>query len=379
MTDLAVNNASGQAAWWQEIIDYELITGNAIWRFGLVLLVILLAMAGGRIAQYLLSTYAERRKQQKGVSLVTLCCDSVAKPLYVAFFAAGIFLAKAPLRFDEIKGISPTIDDAWTKVAEAVAAIAFAYALYRLVDVAEYYLNRIVSKTQTKLDDMLVPVVRKSLRVTIAIVAALIISESILGTNVKSLLLSAGVGGIALALAAKDTIANFFGSITIFADRPFQIDELVKINGHYGPVEDVGFRSTRVRTLEGHLVTVPNSVIANSIVENVGRRPFIRRTSNITITYDSGHQKAKRAVEIIKDVLAAVPEANQEPDKPPRVYFSDFNDWSLNIYMSYWVRPPDYWLYHEVNQRVNLEIMKRFEAEKIEFAFPSQTIYLEKQ
>jgi small-conductance mechanosensitive channel len=217
MTDLAADNAGGQATWWQEIIDYELITGNAIWRFGLVLLVILLAMAGGRIAQYLLSAYAERRKQQKGVTLVTLCCDSLAKPVYVAFFAAGIFLAKAPLRFDELKGLSPTIDDAWTKVAEAVAAIAFAYALYRLVDVAEYYLNRIVSKTQTKLDDMLVPVVRKSLRVTIAIVATLIISESILGTNVKSLLLSAGVGGIALALAAKDTIANFFGSITIFA------------------------------------------------------------------------------------------------------------------------------------------------------------------
>jgi MscS family membrane protein len=78
-------------------------------------------------------------------------------------------------------------------------------------------------------------------------------------------------------------------------------------------------------------------------------------------------------------VLATIPEVNEESDKPPRVYFSDFNDWSLNIYMSYWVKPPDYWLYHEVNQRVNLEIMKRFEADKIEFAFPSQTIYLEKQ
>jgi MscS family membrane protein len=76
-------------------------------------------------------------------------------------------------------------------------------------------------------------------------------------------------------------------------------------------------------------------------------------------------------------VLATVPEVNEESDKPP--YFSDFNDWSLNIYMSYWVKPPDYWLYHEVNERVNIEIMKRFEAEKIEFAFPSQTIYLEKQ
>jgi MscS family membrane protein len=220
--------------------------------------------------------------------------------------------------------------------------------------------------------------VRKAMRVTIAIVAVLLISENILGANVKSLLLSAGVGGIAIALAAKETIANFFGSITIFADRPFQMGELVKIEGHFGPVEEVGFRSTRVRTLDGHLVTIPNSVIANSVVENVGQRPFIRRTSNITITYDSGHTKAKKAVEIIKEILAGVPEVNTDTENPPRVFFSDFNDCSLNIYMSYWVKPAEYWLYHEVNQRVNLEMMKRFEAEGIEFAFPTQTLYLKK-
>ncbi len=154
--------------------------------------------------------------------------------------------------------------------------------------------------------------------------------------------------------------------------------ELVKIGDHLGPVEEVGFRSTRIRTLQGHLVTIPNSVITNSSVENIGRRPFIRRTSNITITYDSGHTKAKRAVEIIKEVLAGVQEVNTDPEKPPRVYFSDFNEWSLNIYMSYWVKPADFWLYNKVNEQVHLEIMKRFEAEQIEFAFPSQTLYVKK-
>ena len=190
--------------------------------------------------------------------------------------------------------------------------------------------------------------------------------------------LGAGVGGIAIALAAKDTVANFFGSIAIFADRPFQIDEIIKIGDHCGPVEEVGFRSTKIRTLQGHLVTIPNSVVVNTAVENIGKRPFIRRTSNITITYDAGHKKAARAVEIIKNILADVPEINTNTDRPPRVYFSDFNDWSLNIYMTYWVKPPDYWLYNEVNERVNLEMMKRFEAEQIEFAFPTQTLYVQK-
>ncbi|MFB0525231.1 MAG: mechanosensitive ion channel family protein [Phycisphaerae bacterium] len=369
----------GAADWWQKTINYEIIRGNAVWRFGLVLLVVLATLAAGRILQFSISRYALRLAEKRGENLLTLLLKALANPIYVAIFAAGIFFAKAPLFFHDEQGIRTAISVGWTTIARVVAAIAAAYALYRLVDVIEYYLNRLVGKTETKLDDMLVPVVRKALRVTIAIVAVLLISENILGANVKSLLLSAGVGGIAIALAAKETIANFFGSITIFADRPFQMGELVKIDGHFGPVEEVGFRSTRVRTLEGHLVTIPNSVIANSIMENVGRRPFIRRKSNITITYGSGHTKAKRAVEIIKEILANVPEVNTDPEKPPRVYFNDFNDWSLNIYMSYWVKPADYWLYHEVNQRVNLEMMKRFEAEKIEFAFPTQTLYLKKE
>jgi len=379
MTALVLAQISTLADGWTKTINYEIIRGNEIWRFGLVLLAVLVAMAAGRIVQYSVKSYAQRLAKKKGDSPLAILFAALANPIYVAVFAVGIFLAKVPLFFNDENGIRTTLGDGWTTIARVIAAIAAAYALYRLVDVIEYFLNRLVGKTETKLDDMLVPVVRKAMRVTIAIVAVLLISENILGANVKSLLLSAGVGGIAIALAARETIANFFGSITIFADRPFQMGELIKIEGHFGPVEEVGFRSTRVRTLDGHLVTVPNSVIANSIVENVGQRPFIRRKSNITITYDSGHTKAKRTVEVIKEILAGVPEVNTDPEKLPRVYFSDFNDCSLNIYMSYWVKPADYWLYHEVNQRVNLEMMKRFEAEGIEFAFPTQTLYLKKE
>jgi len=375
----SVTEITGLGDWLTKTINYEIIKGNAIWRFGLVLLVVLAAMATGRIVQFAVKSYAGRRAEKKGEGPLTLLLKALANPIYVGVFAAGVFFAKVPLYFSDETGIRMTISTGWTTLARVILAIATAYGLYRLVDVIEYYLNRLVGKTETKLDDMLVPIVRKALRLTIAIIAVLLISENILGGDkVKSLMLSAGVGGIAVALAAKDTIANFFGSITIFADRPFQMGELVKIGDHLGPVEEVGFRSTRLRTLQGHLVTIPNSVITNSSVENIGRRPFIRRTSNITITYDSGHTKAKRAVEIIKEVLAGVQEVNTNSGTPPRVYFSDFNDWSLNIYMSYWVRPADYWLYQQVNEQVNLEIMKRFEAEQIEFAFPSQTLYVKK-
>ena len=384
---MATSLTSGLLAaggWWQGAVNYEVIEGNAAWRFGLVLLVVLAALAAGRIVQFVLNNYATQTERKKGITLLSLFLKCLSKPAYVGIFALGLYLCKLCLVFEDmaavpaIQGISPAIETGWTRISRAIAALAVAYAIFKLVDIAEYYLLRLTGKTETKLDDMLVPVVRKSLRVTIAIIAAIYIVDNVLEQDVKSIMLGAGVSGIAVALAAKDTIANFFGSITIFADRPFQIDELVKIDGHLGPVEEVGFRSTRVRTLEGHLVTIPNSVIANSIIENVGKRHFIRRTSNITITYDSGHAKANKAVEIIKEILAEVPQLNVDPATPPRVYFNEFNDWSLNIYMSYWGRPADYWLYQQVNERVNLEMMRRFEAEGIEFAFPTQTLYVKK-
>ena len=367
-----------------KIINYELIDGNEIWRFVIVLLIIIIVLAIGRIAQFILAGCSKRNEQKRGLNPVSIFLQSIAKPVSLAFFAIGLFMCKWILVFAEsaappkTPGISASIGNYWIDISKAILAAALAYAIYRLVDIVEFYLLRLTSKTKTKLDDMLVPVIRKSLRVTIVIISVLWIADGILGAQMRTILLSAGVGGIAVALAAKDTIANFFGSITIFADKPFQIEDMIRVGDYYGPVEEVGFRSTKIRTLQGHLVTIPNSVVANSMVENISQRPFIRRTSNITITYDSGHTKAQQAVKIIKEVLELVPEVNWSDEKKPKVYFSDFNDWSLNIYMSYWVKPADYWLFYGINERVNVEIMKQFEDAKIEFAFPTQTLHINK-
>lgn len=369
-----------------EIVNYELVVGNSVWRFVLLLIVVIVSLAIGRILQFVITGYANRRKQKHTESVLVIFMEALSKPINVAVITLGIYLCRLCLVFDDvatkdmIEGIQNNIHLGWTKVVQALIGITFAYALFHLVDVIEYYLNKVVSRTQTKLDDMLVPIVRKSLRITIAIVAILIIAENVFGAdNIKSLILSAGVGGIAIALAAKDTIANFFGSLTIFADRPFQIDELVKISGHTGAIEEVGFRSTKMRTLYGHQITIPNSTIVNSDVENIGRRPFIRRTTEITITYDSGFDKTQKAVEIIKDVLGRVEEINSDPEKMPRVYFSEFGSCSLNIYVTYWVKPADYWMFQEVNERINFEILKRFDDAGIEFAFPTQTLYVKKE
>jgi len=384
------NGMSGTMASIVSIYNYELIKGNPLWRFGVILLVILVSMAVGKIVQFILAGAAAKRKKKASRAVFAIFLHSISKPITIAFLGLGLNICRTFMVFTKTavteqgnitiaEGINPLIGNYWNKISLTLIAFAISFALYKLVDIVDFYMLKLTSKTETKLDDMLVPVIRKSLRVTIAIIAVLWIADGILELNIKAILLSAGVGGIAIALAARDTVANFFGSITIFADRPFQIDELVRIGDYYGPVEEVGFRSTKIRTLEGSLVTVPNSQIANSIVENVGKRPFIRRTSNITITYDSGAAKAERAVEIIHDILKGIPQVNADPANPPRVYFNEFNDWSLNIYMSYWVKPAEWWFFNQINQQVNLEMMKRFESEGIEFAFPTQTMYMKNE
>ena len=106
-----------------------------------------------------------------------------------------------------------------------------------------------------------------------------------------------------MSLAAQDSLKNLFGSITILFDRPFQVGERIVFAGHDGTIEEIGFRSTKVRTLTGHLVTIPNSNIVNDPVENIGKRPFIRRTMNVTITYDTPRDKIEQAAQIIRDIL----------------------------------------------------------------------------
>jgi len=200
------------------------------------------------------------------------------------------------------------------------------------------------------------------------------IFQTVSDRPLTSIIAGLGVGGLAVALAGQDTIRNFFGSLVIVGDKPFEIGDRIVVEGYDGPVESVGFRSTRIRTLEGYLVTIPNAEMVNKVVCNIGKRPHIRHMANITVTYDTPPEKVDLAVAILKEILHD--HEGMHPDFPPRVFFSGFNDCSLSILMIYWYHPPDYWSYMAFTEKVNGEILKRFNDEGIEFAFPTQTIYI---
>jgi MscS family membrane protein len=217
------------------------------------------------------------------------------------------------------------------------------------------------------------------------------------GVSLVPLLTGVGIGGLAIALAARSTLENIFGSFMIFLDKPYQVGQRVNVLGQDGTVESIGLRSTKIRLLTGHLSSIPNEKMAAAEVVNIGRRPHIRRLFNITITYDTPPEKIKRAVEILREILS-VPEAvdpettygtgelaeqkphpNESinvPDWTPRVSFDEFNADSLNILVIYWYHPPVYWDYLDHATWVNTQIVERFNAEGIDFAFPTQTLHL---
>jgi MscS family membrane protein len=246
--------------------------------------------------------------------------------------------------------------------------------IYLFVNVVDARLAQWAKTTDSTIDDILVPLFGKTLRIFTVILAGIIVIQNLTGVKIGPLLASLGIGGIAIALAAKDSIANFFGTLTILFDKPFQVGERIVIDNYDGVVEDVGFRSTRIRLLTGHLVTIPNEKIVNSGLENIGKRPNIRWLTNIGITYNTPPDKIEKAVSIIREIVAD--HEGNHPDFPPRVYFNGFNEWSLNIMMVTWYHPPDYWAFQEWVQRTCLEITGRFSAEAIDFAFPTQTLHL---
>jgi MscS family membrane protein len=215
--------------------------------------------------------------------------------------------------------------------------------------------------------------VGKTLKAFVIVVGGIMVVQNLTGIEIGPLLASLGIGGLAFALAGKDSIANFFGSLTILLDKPFQVGERVIIDSHDGFVEDVGFRSTRLRTLKGSLVSIPNEKIIVSTLENVGRRIHIRWTPTIGITYDTPPAKVARALAILREVLEN--HEGMKPEYPARVHFTGFGDWSLNIGVYAWYHPADFWAYQAWVERISLTIMERFAEEGIEFAFPTQTVY----
>lgn len=216
-------------------------------------------------------------------------------------------------------------------------------------------------------------------------IIVVIVGLSQIGVAIVPLLTGVGIGGIAIALAARSTLENIIASFTIFADKPYRVEDRVKVLDYSGTIESIGIRSTQIRLLSGPLVSIPNEKMATVEIENIQKRPYLRREFNITITYETSPELVEKSVQIIKDILA-IPDnlnGNHHNNKvinninyPPRVFFNKLNSDSLNIYIIYWYFPPVHWEFMKHSEDVNFEIFRRFNEASIDFAYPTQMLHL---
>lgn len=379
---------------WKETVSYLMdfpILGWKAQTLVVSLTVFTLSLVLARYGRHLLRKACRRYVAENRI-IAAAVSRALSNSLGLLFIVTGVAFAITQLGMDRPLDVSAmALENQGAEAADAVTVaerqaplnvpglitalyiVAITYMMYCLVDVPMAFFRRSMESRETKLHETVLPLMGKILRVVILILGGVTIIQTIWTVNFAGLLAGLGVGSLAVALAAQETIRNFFGSVMLVGDRPFEVGERVVVDGHDGPVESVGMRSTRIRTLDGHLVTIPNGELANKSILNIGRRPYIRRLSTIGVTYDTPHEKVERAVEILRDILKD--HEGMDPEFPPRVYFQEFADFSLNILMILWYHPPAYWDFMEFNQRINLEILRRFNEEGIEFAFPSQTLY----
>ncbi len=342
-----------------EILREE-IFDIALWQYSLFALIVLAAVILSKLIDFFLIAKLKKLTAKTRTLLDDLTIEVMRRPLKLAIVMGGIILGL---------GVFHISRETMAQFLGVLIGILVTYTLIKLVDLFAAYLEPKVKMTESKLDDQLLPIIRKILKIFIVAIGTMVILES-LDLRVTGFLAGLGIGGLAFALAAKETLANIFGSIAIFADKPFRVGERIIVDGCDGPVESIGLRSTRIRTLEGSLVTIPNARMAEATINNISQRPTIRNLYTIGITYDSGYDKMKKALEILRDIFKNHPSTANH-----WVYFKEFGSHSLNILVIHWCKYLVFEEFLKATEEINMEIMKHFEEKDIEMAFPTQTLY----
>lgn len=293
--------------------------------------------------------------------------DSIQKPLSFLFIFIGANIAikflDIPTEFKEF--IVPLIKSGF-------AFIIF-WTIYNILTPFSKILNQLTHKFGKELSDDITNFIIKTLKFLVISIGFVAIMN-VWGYNISGFLASLGLVGMALALAAKDTASNLFGSLVIFSDRPFKIGDWIKTPDVEGIVEQIGIRSTKIRTFAQAIVTVPNAVLANSAILNWSRMGKRRIKMNIGLTYSTTQEQMQNIVSQLREMLVQHKEIHQDTIF---IYFTDFQDSSLGIFCYFFTKTTNWGEYMRVREDVNLKIMKIVEDNHASFAFPSRSIYVE--
>jgi MscS family membrane protein len=339
-----------------------------LWQYLSSLLYIFLAFYISKALDAFLTGRVKKWAQKSKTKLDDLMVELMRGPVKIISFVILLHIGMRVYSWPDF------VEEFSSKALKIIVAISITYVLLKAVDVMmRVWRDRTTTPENEQFGRQLLPLISKSLKVFVVVVAALVTSQN-LGLNVTGLIASLSIGGLAVGLAAQDTLANLFGAVAVLVDKPFKVGDRIQLDTVDGTVETIGFRSTRVRNLDGHLVTVPNKAMGNATITNITARPTIRTVMNIGLTYDTPTQKIRRALSILEEVYKQHPKTSDFV-----MSFNKFESSSLNIMVVHWWGDADFKAYLAGIQEMNLTLKERFDAERIEFAFPSQTLYLKQE
>ena len=336
-----------------------------LWQLLASLIYIFLAFYSSKLLDYFIRERVEKWAARTETKLDDLLVNVVRGPVKVVAFVILLHVGMRLYSWPE--GMALFISNA----LKIIVACSITYVLLKAIDtLMGVWRERATTPDNEEFSKQLLPLLSKTFKVFVVVVAVLVTTQN-LGFNVTGLIASLSIGGLAVGLAAQDTLANLFGAVAVLMDKPFKVGDRIQLDAVDGMVELIGFRSTRVRNLDGHLVTIPNKTMGNATITNVSARPNIKTVMNIGVTYDTPAEKVQRAMAILEEILKPHPKTGDLI-----ISFNKFESSSLNILVVHWWNSTDFKAYLLEFQLLNLEIKRRFDAEGISFAFPTQTIFL---
>ncbi len=344
------------------------VFGLKIWQLVGLFIIITIAVLLERLIDLLLRKIARRLLVVKGV-------DKIAKRVILPVTRPTSILIILGVVLILIPGLMLPIElNKYLIIGiKAVVPILITIVVYKMTDLLSDYLMAKAEQTESTLDDQLIPLLRKILKVFIVLIGSLFVLLN-LNVNIIPLLTGLSIGSLALALAAQDTLKNFFGSIMIFVDRPFQIGQWITTDGVDGTVEEVGFRSTRIRTFRNSLLSVPNGKLADSTIDNHGLRNYRRFYTKIGLMYDTPPQAIEVFVEGLRELVHKHPKTVKDRME---IHFNEMADFSLNIMFYIFFDVPTWSEELKARDEMLLAIVRLADAIGVNFAFPTTTLHME--
>lgn len=346
----------------------EIYFGNSVesWLlfFGTIIVFVIL----GKVLEIILSIITKNFAQKTKSDFDDKLIQAIKKPLISIVTVLGIMIGTIWLNF------SPEITEYISNGINLVWIALGTWLAINLVDsMLTMSLHPITSKSKTKYDDQIVQILSKILKIIILAFAVIIALDSF-GIDVFTLIAGLGIGGIAIAFAAKETIEDMFGGTSILLSKPFILGDFIEFDGNIGKVNEISLRYTRITNLDKRTMVIPNGMLAKTIITNISSAPKRKTIWKIGVPYNTSNKKLEKAKTIITKAINDC----KLCDDNPVVKFDEFADSSLNIFVMFFTKTGEWIEMVNAKDEIGTNIKKEFEKSKIDFAFPTQTIHLEK-